>query len=86
MQYNVFVGRHFAVFDHCRDGGEKHALIGCPETIPPGKVEVLASMLHVAFDKPRNRRDMTVPRPSGFLRMAVDASVGKNLRHGWRDI
>src|SRR5580692_7685252 len=42
---------------------------------------MLASMLHVALDKPRNRRDVTVPGPGCFLRMAVDASMGKHICH-----
>ena len=38
-------------------------------------------MLHVVLDEPGNRRHMAVPRPLGFLRMAVDASVGKHVRY-----
>ena len=76
------MGRHFPVFDHRRDCREKKPLLGRVETIPTRKIEVLAGMLYVILDKPGNRRDVAVPRPTGFLGMAVDAGVGKYVRYG----
>ncbi len=72
------MGRHFVVFDDRRYGREKHSLIHWLEIIPTRKVEVLSGVLHVVFDEPGNRRHTAVPRPLGFLRVAVHASVGKH--------
>src|SRR5580704_3089442 len=86
MQQNISMGRHFVVFDDRRYGREKHPLIEFLEIVPTGKIEVLARMLHVVLDEPGYRRHTAVPRPLGFLRMAIDASTGKNARHGWGNI
>ena len=70
--------RHFVVFDDGRYGSEKHSLIDLRQIIPPRQIEVLAGMLHVVLDDPGNRRHTAVPRPLSFLRVAVDASLGKH--------
>src|SRR5579863_6240779 len=80
------MGRHFVVFDYGRDGGEKHSLIHLLEIIPTGKVEVLAGVLHVVLDEPGNRRHTAVPRPLSFLRVTIDASVGKHAGYRRRNV
>jgi hypothetical protein len=51
--------------------------------IPARKIQVLASMLHVTLDQPRNRRHVAVPGPSRILGVAIDAGMTKNNRY-WR--
>ena len=67
--------RHFVVFDDGRDGSEKHPLVDFLQTIPTGKVEVLAGVLHIVLDEPGNRRHTAVPRPLSSLRVTIDASI-----------
>ena len=86
MQQNISMGRHFVVFDDGRYGREKHPLIEFLEIVPTGKIEVLARMFHVVLDEPGNRRHTAVPRPLSFLRVTIDASVGKHAGYRRRNV
>jgi hypothetical protein len=72
------MGRHFVVFDDGRNSSETHPLVDFLQIIPARKIKVLAGMLHVILYEPGKRGHEAVPRPSGFLRVAVDASVRKH--------
>ena len=86
MDHDISMRRHFVVFDDGRYGREKHSLIHFLQTIPTGKVEVLAGVLHVVLDEPGNRRHTAVPRPLSSLRVTIDASVLNNAGYRWGNV
>src|ERR1700721_1412835 len=86
MDHDISMRGDFVVFDDGLYGREKHSLIHFLQSIPTGKVEVLAGVLHVVLDEPGNRRHTAVPRPLSFLRVTIDASILNHAGYRWGNV
>jgi hypothetical protein len=53
---------------------------------PAGAVQVLSSFFHVAFDQPRDWRDVAVPRKSSSFRVTIPARALDDCAHRIRDV
>ena len=74
MQESVAPRGHHRVGDGVTDfldliGGSLVRQAPCPI----GKIQVLPAFVHITLNKPRNRGEAVVPRPSGFITVAVEA-------------
>lgn len=68
MQWNVIPLRHLALFDFLRRLA-RFAL----NAIPFRKIQLLASIDHVAVQQPRDWRNVGIPGPLGLIAVAVEA-------------
>jgi hypothetical protein len=47
--------------------------------VPFGKIELPAASIHIALDQPGDRREVRIPRPAGFVAVAILTGANRQL-------
>ena len=86
MQQKIAWERHDVVFQDHRYILQGIALLFRSQRLPFGKVEMLASLVNVVGDNPRDGGHVAIERPAGFVGVAIVAGSFENgpyrYRHG----